>query len=368
MTKRYTQSGQKTKHKQAKYLAKHAAKQASRQKKQARKNFAKPPVKREEDTSRPEHSYTPHGTLNISSRKSLLVCILLMLAKYTSGMDTTAEMKAVTTANMLIHSFQMDDVAICNKPKRGIQYQTGYKESGWLSTQKTFVSCSQSVGLMRSELAIARETKLRKLERKKMRLPKHCDMNAAKNFANTVIAIEHSSSYAKKHKATHCGELADRVLTEFLTSEDPELRKHPIGKVILTHPHATDNHAFNIIFSEHNAPEPGSIVEDSFEKIVRHFPDAHAVDLWNHISLPLSHFNSPEKFKQSITEHMPYTLYNGEEVGTRLPLDAPVIQAVADEYSEKVRAYYHDLSHCEIRVMPREPTPECTIDISAFKA
>lgn len=369
MPRRYTQSGQKTKHKQAKYLAKHAAKHASRQKKLARKAFAAAPAAPTEDTYAPKSSYPIDGTLNISSRKSLLVCILLMLAKCTSGMETAADMKAVATSNMLIQSFQMDDVAICNKPKRSMQYSMGSKKSGWFSTQKkTFVSCSQKVGLMRPKTTSARNRQHKKLDRTKLTLPKECNMEAAKHFAKVVITVEHTSSYSKKHKVTHCGELAERVLSEFMSSDDPELRKHPIGIVTLTHPLATDNHAFAIIFAENNAPAPSSIVESSLVDIIDKYPDAQAVDLWNHLSFPLAHFNDPKKFRQSITEHLPYVLHSGDEPGARLPTAAPKIQRVADEYSEKVRDYYHGLSNCQIEVMPAAPSPECTIDTTAFKA
>ncbi len=193
-------------------------------------------------------------------------------------------------------------------------------------------------------------------------------MEAAKHFAKVVIAVEHASSYSKKHKVTHCGELAQRVLYEFMSSEDPEIRKHPIGIVTLTHALATDNHAFAIIFAENNAPAPSSIVESSLVDIIDKYPDAQAVDLWNHLSFPLAHFNDAEKFKQSITEHLPYVLHSGDEPGARLPKATAKIQRVADEYSEKVRDYYHGLSNCQIEVMPAAPPPECTIDTTAFKA
>lgn len=320
-----------------------------------------------ESSTPADHIYPTTIHTNPTSILLFLMIIAANIAPTTSA-KTDDTSTARIWSNQQIRTFQNGNIRTCNKPKHSIALRA--TPTSVFSTlalgSNDESSCSTELLSMRHRIRIELEKihaspiiispdKARQLRNNR------CDLAEVANFIKSLRSISMISTASESHRAANCGELSRRVSRAFMTSDNDELQKHRMATVVLDGSPSGDNHVFNVIFTPNDLPTWDNEHPPSFSDLIKRHPHARAIDLWNHLTLPLSAFNSQHDFKLAVSNALRYVLSTGTKPDSRLSKSSQIVTSHAEAYSEQVLQYYKGFTHSTVELLPSRPRAACQL-------
>ena len=318
-----------------------------------------------------KYSSRTSATTNPHQRAAMIVILLLLTASAAESADPTRSKDMTTVAHwgyQQIRHFQRSQVRICNKGKRSITVrEIANHRATFLHAQgRTLDTCSQELIAMREKYTpIIQSYQQAPItidsDQHRQLQAAGCDINEVARFIKSLNTQRIQREASVGHKLANCGELAGHIAHEFMSSSDETLTAHRMATVSFNNPVLSEDHVFNLIFTTENPPSFESGSSMSLMELASRYPKARAIDLWNHLSFPLSALKSKKRFQKSVGNAMRYVMYSGREIGGRLDKDHPAVIEISKRYSHSVAHYYTGLGDCQLELLPIIPKPECRL-------
>lgn len=180
--------------------------------------------------------------------------------------------------------------------------------------------------------------------------------------------LKASNKISTRLKATHCDQLARRVMHSFMQSNDPSLNKHTIARLSLRDQGSAsaNGHSLAVVFKQGQTPSSDYQPKHIFQ-LAEDYPDGIVIDLWNHITFELSSLlkHGEKSFKAAVTDSFIRSYADGKQLSQpALAATTREAKKVAQQQFRAVRHYYTGFKQCVIELQPKAPSQECRPTLS----
>ncbi len=270
-------------------------------------------------------------------------------------------------SEQVIRDVQTGPLVICNKHERSLAIRESLDSpmSTFKLSHHRIPACGNAMNTMRDAVDTAILT-----ERLKFTLVENptwpCKPDDYQEYTQSVQSRALAARTTNTYGIAQCGELDHQATLKFLQSTDETLVAQRIASVLLDNAlhKGVENHQFSIIFPGAHAPGSDKL-ETNLLQLANEYPEAVAIDTWNHLSFKLGALLHPNQFHQRVAQSMRFTLYEGKRPGGRLPNKHKRLSQIKESLPEKVKNYYLGFTTCNIELLPKVPHKACRPTLSS---